>query len=173
MHVLYKQVPILWRSLSSRLSGKPRARKMFFISVVAKSSSAELYPATLIEKQVITINCIMLLIQVPCTTVFIPQNTFKTPIYSPGTDTGRAVTCELSAGVITHTAVAQCVCILWNIVWCIFFFFFRRRRGAINAKQLTYLEQYKPSKLLKEKGAANCCIQWGADRVLDKTDTNY
>lgn len=35
----------------------------------------------------------------------------------------------------------------------------RRRRGAINAKQLTYLEQYKPSKLLKEKGAANCCIQ--------------
>ncbi|CAH3158292.1 hypothetical protein pdam_00016231 [Pocillopora damicornis] len=35
----------------------------------------------------------------------------------------------------------------------------RRRRGAINAKQLNYLEQYKPSKLLKEKGSANCCIQ--------------
>lgn len=35
----------------------------------------------------------------------------------------------------------------------------RRRRGAINAKQLSYLEQYKPSKLLKEKGGANCCIQ--------------
>ena len=36
----------------------------------------------------------------------------------------------------------------------------RRRRGAINAKQLTYLEHYKPSKLLKEKGAANnCCVQ--------------
>ncbi|KAK2560204.1 Protein tyrosine phosphatase type IVA 3 [Acropora cervicornis] len=35
-----------------------------------------------------------------------------------------------------------------------------RRRGAINSKQLTYLEQYKPSKLLKEKGPANnCCVQ--------------
>lgn len=40
-----------------------------------------------------------------------------------------------------------------------YFFFSRKRRGAINAKQLMYLEQYKPSKLLREKGGANCCIQ--------------
>lgn len=40
-----------------------------------------------------------------------------------------------------------------------YLFFSRKRRGAINAKQLMYLEQYKPSKLLREKGGANCCIQ--------------
>ena len=48
----------------------------------------------------------------------------------------------------------------WNWLICeILSNSFRRRRGAINAKQLNYLEQYKPSKLLKEKGSANCCIQ--------------
>lgn len=48
----------------------------------------------------------------------------------------------------------------WNWLICeILSKSFRRRRGAINAKQLNYLEQYKPSKLLKEKGSANCCIQ--------------
>ncbi|XP_032233311.1 protein tyrosine phosphatase type IVA 3 isoform X2 [Nematostella vectensis] len=36
----------------------------------------------------------------------------------------------------------------------------RKRRGAINAKQLSYLERYKPTKLLKEKdGGPNCVIQ--------------
>jgi len=35
----------------------------------------------------------------------------------------------------------------------------RKRRGAINYKQLSYLEHYKPSKQLKEKNGANCCIQ--------------
>jgi len=35
----------------------------------------------------------------------------------------------------------------------------RKRRGAINAKQLAYLERYKPTKLLKEKESPNCVIQ--------------
>lgn len=36
----------------------------------------------------------------------------------------------------------------------------RRRRGAINSKQLEYLEKYKPMKLLKGKDKdKGCCIQ--------------
>ncbi|XP_057308759.1 protein tyrosine phosphatase type IVA 2-like [Hydractinia symbiolongicarpus] len=36
----------------------------------------------------------------------------------------------------------------------------RRRRGAINSKQLEYLEKYKPMKLLKGKDKEKgCCIQ--------------
>lgn len=36
----------------------------------------------------------------------------------------------------------------------------RRRRGAINSKQLEYLENYKPTKVLRAREKnANCCIQ--------------
>jgi len=37
----------------------------------------------------------------------------------------------------------------------------QRRRGAINSKQLEYLEKYKPLKLLKDKQnkGQNCCMQ--------------
>jgi hypothetical protein len=36
----------------------------------------------------------------------------------------------------------------------------RKRRGAINAKQLAYLERYKPTKLLKEReSGGNCVVQ--------------
>jgi protein tyrosine phosphatase type 4A len=36
----------------------------------------------------------------------------------------------------------------------------KRRRGAINSKQLEYLEKYKPLKILREKGkkGRHCCI---------------
>jgi len=34
----------------------------------------------------------------------------------------------------------------------------KKRRGAINTKQLSYLENYKPSKKLKDK-ESGCCIQ--------------
>ncbi len=36
----------------------------------------------------------------------------------------------------------------------------KRRRGAINSKQLEYLEKYKPTKALKGKErSSNCCVQ--------------
>eukprot|EP00794_Sanderia_malayensis_P019626 gene19626-21572_t len=36
----------------------------------------------------------------------------------------------------------------------------KRRRGAINSKQLEYLEKYKPTKALKGKDRnSNCCVQ--------------
>lgn len=36
----------------------------------------------------------------------------------------------------------------------------KRRRGAINSKQLEYLEKYKPTKVLKGKEKNQpCCIQ--------------
>ena len=36
----------------------------------------------------------------------------------------------------------------------------KKRRGAINSKQLEYLEKYKPSKVLKGKDRNQaCCIQ--------------
>lgn len=41
------------------------------------------------------------------------------------------------------------------------FSFYRKRRGAFNAKQLMYLEKYKPKMRLRFKDAngQNCCIQ--------------
>lgn len=34
-----------------------------------------------------------------------------------------------------------------------------QRRGAINAKQLSYLEKYRPKSRLKKNGKNNCCVQ--------------
>lgn len=43
----------------------------------------------------------------------------------------------------------------------------RRRRGAINSKQLQYLEKYKPLKLFKGKEKdKGCCIQWYGEVMI-------
>lgn len=47
-----------------------------------------------------------------------------------------------------------------------FFFFLRKRRGAINSKQLTYLEKYRPKQRLRFKDPHNhkikCCLMWAS-----------
>ncbi|XP_012558257.1 protein tyrosine phosphatase type IVA 1 [Hydra vulgaris] len=35
----------------------------------------------------------------------------------------------------------------------------KNRRGAINSKQLEYLEKYKPHKILNNKDKSGCCLQ--------------
>jgi len=55
-----------------------------------------------------------------------------------------------------------CVCLMFSAKHNLYFsFFFRKRRGAINAKQLAYLEKYRPKSRLKLKnGHKNaCCLQ--------------
>ena len=56
--------------------------------------------------------------------------------------------------------ICACVWRLLQSIICIFLFF-RKRRGAINAKQLAYLEKYRPKSRLKLKnGHKNaCCLQ--------------
>lgn len=61
-------------------------------------------------------------------------------------------------------------------------YFHRKRRGAINSKQLTYLEKYRPKQRLRFKDPHNhkskCCLMWSAlsNRHWKKlllTDWNY
>lgn len=47
-------------------------------------------------------------------------------------------------------------------------FFNSQRRGAINSKQLSYLEKYRPKSRLKKNGHKNsCCVQqqWPQQRI--------
>lgn len=50
---------------------------------------------------------------------------------------------------------------LWEYSSCIKIIHFRKRRGAINSKQLAYLERYRPKSRLKIKNGQknSCCIQ--------------
>lgn len=60
-------------------------------------------------------------------------------------------------------------------------YFHRKRRGAINSKQLTYLEKYRPKQRLRFKDPHNhkskCCLMWSALSSLQLketfTDWNY
>lgn len=49
--------------------------------------------------------------------------------------------------------------------------FIRKRRGAINAKQLSYLEKYRAKRRLNAKVHKNsCCLQW---KVKKKSNCKY
>ena len=62
---------------------------------------------------------------------------------------------------------------LYNVFLCVCF---RKRRGAINSKQLTYLEKYRSKQRLRFKDSHTqknkCCTMWTHTHTHKKTDAH-